>query len=465
MAATRSVAGFVSAIRTGNDSPIRRSPASANTRLTATASPRTPSSEPRTTSGSSVRPVRAPLSAAAGHGLWSPSAASTGWTSVDATAVTAVTPSSPATSAAEAAGSGAPPLPTTIREAWTRSRVTSSVWRWLLDSTTPWMPTSIVTSTIGVARAAVRQRFAASPVPASSPAAPRRRSGTPRSAAGNPSSQRPSSPTPMASTIPPRIANTIAQKPENTRAIATPPSRNAAPASVRTNPGRGCSIATSRNASAGGMRPARRAAAATASWPIRTPMPSAAAIGISDAPGANAGPTSPRSARTPTMASASGRPAASPSAPAASDTISASPASRRRTWWGVAPSARRTAVSRRRCAIARANVPATTNSAMAPAMPPSAPKIAISPARSAAVGSPASAFAAWSRSRTSMSRPRRSRSSARRPAAGVPGSAITPIAFTRPGAPASRPASASRKNSAAWLGSPAPRASASPLTR
>ncbi len=38
-----------------------------------------------------------------------------------------------------------------------------------------------------------------------------------------------------------------------------------APASVRIKPGRGCSIATSRSASAGGMRPARRAAAATAS--------------------------------------------------------------------------------------------------------------------------------------------------------------------------------------------------------
>ena len=41
----------------------------------------------------------------------------------------------------------------------------------------------------------------------------------------------------MASTIPPRIAKTIAQKPEKTSAIATPPSRNAAPASVRTKPG------------------------------------------------------------------------------------------------------------------------------------------------------------------------------------------------------------------------------------
>src|SRR3954471_6661529 len=48
---------------------------------------------------------------------------------------------------------------------------------------------------------------------------------------------------------------------------------------VRTSPGRGCSIATSRSASAAGMRPARRAAAKTASWAITTPIPSAATSG------------------------------------------------------------------------------------------------------------------------------------------------------------------------------------------
>ena len=68
---------------------------------------------------------------------------------------------------------------------------------------------------------------------------------------------------------------------------------------------------------------------------------------------------------------------------------------RRRTWRGVAPRARSTAVSRRRWAIASANVPATTNSATAPAIPPIVPKIETSVARSDADGSPASAFAAW----------------------------------------------------------------------
>ena len=43
----------------------------------------------------------------------------------------------------------------------TRSAVTASVSRRPLSSTTAWVPASIATSTIGVASAAVRQRFAA----------------------------------------------------------------------------------------------------------------------------------------------------------------------------------------------------------------------------------------------------------------------------------------------------------------
>ena len=80
----------------------------------------------------------------------------------------------------------------------------------------------------------------------------------------------------------------------------------------------------------------------------------------------------------------------------------------RRTWRGVAPRARSTAISRRRWAIASANVPATTNSATAPAIPPIVPKIETRVARSDADGSPASAFAAWSRSSTSTRGPRSS---------------------------------------------------------
>ena len=49
----------------------------------------------------------------------------------------------------------------------------------------------------------------------------------------------------------------------------------------------------------------------------------------------------------------------------------------------MAPSARSTAVSLRRWAIASANVPATTNSATKPAMPPIVPKIATIASRSA----------------------------------------------------------------------------------
>ncbi len=140
---------------------------------------------------------------------------------------------------------------------------------------------------------------------------------------------------------------------------------------------------------------------------------------------------------------ASGRPASSPSAPATSETNSASVAIRRRTWRGVAPSARSTAVSLRRWAIASANVPATTNSATKPAMPPIVPKIATIASRSDACGSPASASAAWARSSTST--PGRSS-----PASDAPGLAMIPTALTRPGAPESVSAVAPEKNTAAW---------------
>ena len=139
----------------------------------------------------------------------------------------------------------------------------------------------------------------------------------------------------MASTIPPRIANTIAQKPEKTIAIATPPSKERGARSAGRSPGRGCSIATSRNASAGGMpprggRPPRRRTARSGR-PCPEPRPRDQAT----LPDANAGPTSPRSARTlDDERRRAGARRASPSAPAASDTRSASPASRRRTCRG-----------------------------------------------------------------------------------------------------------------------------------
>ena len=92
-------------------------------------------------------------------------------------AAVARTPGSRATSAAAAAGSGAPARPPSTRSAITRAAVTSSVCRWSLVWIRPQVPASMATSTTGVASAAVRQRLAASPVLASRPAAPRRRSG------------------------------------------------------------------------------------------------------------------------------------------------------------------------------------------------------------------------------------------------------------------------------------------------
>ena len=88
-------------------------------------------------------------------------------------------------------------------------------------------------------------------------------------------------------------------------------------------------------------------------------------------------------------------------------------------------------------------MPATTNSATMPAMPPMVPKIAISDARSLARGSPASASAAWARSSTS--RPGRSS-----PASDAPGFAMMPIALILPEAPERRSAVPAVKNTAAW---------------
>ena len=62
---------------------------------------------------------------------------------------------------------------------------------------------------------------------------------------------------------------------------------------MRTTPGRPCSTATSRSASAGRTLPARRAAATTATCAMPTPMPSAAASGIHEWPGTKPAGTSP----------------------------------------------------------------------------------------------------------------------------------------------------------------------------
>ena len=357
----------------------------------------------------------------------------------------------PPSRSAEPAGSGPPSRPVTTCAAVTRASVTPSVSCRELVARTPCVPTSIAISTIGVASAALRQRLAASPVLASSPAGPSERSGAASTATGSPSSQRPSSAVPPASRMPARIENAEACSPLNSSAIAAPPPRAITPMSVRTTPGRPCSIATSRRASAGRTLPARRAAATTASWAMPTPIPSAATSGIQECPGVKPAGTSPWPASRSTSALASGRPARRPSALATSETNSASVAIRRRTWRGVAPRARSTAVSRRRWAITSANVPATTNSATKPAMPPIVPKIATSDSRSLACGSPASASAAWARSSTSSPGPPS-------PASFAPGLAMTPTALTRPGAPESASAVAAEKNTAvcprSWLAVP-----------
>ena len=80
------------------------------------------------------------------------------------------------------------------------------------------------------------------------------------------------------------IEKASAASPEKTIAIATPPPRQSTPLSVWTSPGRACSIATSRSASLGRTRPARRAAATTASCARPMPPPRATASGIHECP-------------------------------------------------------------------------------------------------------------------------------------------------------------------------------------
>ena len=143
-------------------------------------------------------------------------------------------------------GIGASSRPVTTYGAVTRAVLTRSTSCWLLDWTTAWVPASIATSTIGVASAAVRHRFADRLVLASRPDAPSPRNGRASIAAGTPSSTRPSRPTPIASTRPMRIANEIAQMPLNTSAIATPPPTNSRPVTIWSTLGRGRSIAASR---------------------------------------------------------------------------------------------------------------------------------------------------------------------------------------------------------------------------
>ena len=112
------------------------------------------------------------------------------------------------------------------------------------------------------------------------------------------------------------IEKASAASPEKTIDIAIPPPRQSAPLSVWIQPGRACSIATSRSASLGRTRPARRAAATTASCAMAMPPPRAAASGIQEWPGSKPCGATPWSASTPTIADASGRPAARPSADA-----------------------------------------------------------------------------------------------------------------------------------------------------
>ena len=68
-----------------------------------------------------------------------------------------------------------------------------------------------------------------------------------------------------------------------------PPPRQSAPTSSCRTPGRARSIVASRSASAGRVRPARRAAAKTASCATRMPPPNAATSGIHESPGREAG--------------------------------------------------------------------------------------------------------------------------------------------------------------------------------
>ena len=124
-------------------------------------------------------------------------------------------------------------------------------------------------------------------------------------------------------------------------------------------------------------------------------------------------------------------------------TIAASHAIIRRIWRGVAATARSSAISRSRCWMDKPNVLATTNIAMNIARPPKAAVTGIRVVRVCC----SSGYSALPRaSRVSTSAPP---AAARSRELSSPGPAMTPIASTRPGCPASCVASVSVRKIAA----------------
>ena len=212
-----------------------------------------------------------------------------------------------------------------------------------------------------------------------------------------------------------------------TRNSGTAPARESSPPIKRPGPSRLGSTVAFVSATVGRTRAARRPAARTASSATVMPPPIAAAAGIQPASTVKFAGTMPWRISASPSSSPSTAPGQIPAADPIRPTITASHAIMRRTWRGVAATARRSAISRSRCWIDSPIVLATTNIAMNIARPPNAAVTGIKVVR------------AWWSSRFSA-RPRASPVSTSAPPAAAfrragskPGSASTPIASTRPG--------------------------------
>ena len=306
-------------------------------------------------------------------------------------AATLTAVSTPRTRRASAAADGGRPGPSLLmaRSAVTRSRPCSAVACSMVVLTNRSEPAIATVSTSGVlaeekrraeertfvtARKPPTREIRATSAPGISAAA--RATSGPRNAAASTSTNE------MHAAVTAAVSSDSADIETSSRAVA--PAIASRPPSARTGPISRRSTAASCSARVGLTRAARRAATQTASHAVSTPLPTATMAGIGPACIAMSSGAMPRSANALPSARPSAAPGTTPASDATRATSSASQPIMRRTWRGVAATARRSAISRSRSWTVSPSVLATTNIAMSRARPPNEPAIAITAPRDSA---------------------------------------------------------------------------------
>ncbi len=230
----------------------------------------------------------------------------------------------------------------------------------------PGLPPIATTSAIEAATALTLRRPLDIDVLASRPVAPSRRRGRESRPAGTASTVGPSSATPIASTMAVGTTITVNGRPSASESAVAATATIPRPSRLRAIPRRSRPSDSSRSASPARTRPARNAAAITALSARTSPIEKATAIGTSPASGRSPSGAIPRSTSIEAIGRAARTPATQPTTPAKMATTKASAAIIRRTWPGLAPTARKRASSRRRWAIISPKMPATTKTVTAP---------------------------------------------------------------------------------------------------